>query len=64
MLCKSVMQVKINIDDIVAIPNDYNGEKIRVCKYEVLREVGKWGIDVDANRLPKLQGFSAGSSEE
>ena len=56
-----VMQVKINIDDIVAIPNDYNGEKIRVCKYEVLREVGKWGVDVDATRLPKLQGFSAGS---
>ncbi len=54
-----VMQVKIHIDDIVAIPNDYNGEKIRVCKYEVLREVGKWGVDVDANRLPKLQGFSA-----
>ena len=56
-----VMQVKISIDDIIAIPTDYNGEKIRVCKYEVLREVGKWGIDVDANRLPKLQGYSAGS---
>lgn len=56
-----VMQVKISIDDIIAIPTDYNGEKIRVCKYEVLREVGKWGVDVDANRLPKLQGYSAGS---
>ena len=54
-----VMQVKINVNDIVSIPLDYNGEKVRVCKYEVLREVGKWGVDVDANRLPKLDGFSA-----
>lgn len=54
-----VMQVKINVNDIVSIPLDYNGEKVRVCKYEVLREVGKWGVDVDANTLPKLDGFSA-----
>lgn len=54
-----VMQVKINVNDIVSIPLDYNGEKVRVCKYEVIREVGKWGVDVDADRLPKLDGFTA-----
>lgn len=54
-----VMQVKINVNDIVSIPLDYNGEKVRVCKYEVLREVGKWGVDVDAHNLPKVDGFSA-----
>lgn len=54
-----VMQVKINVNDIVSIPLDYNGEKVRVCKYEVLRQVGNWGVDVDATTLPKLDGFSA-----
>lgn len=54
-----VMQVKINVNDIVSIPLDYNGEKVRVCKYEVLRQVGNWGVDVDATTLPKLDGYSA-----
>lgn len=54
-----VMQVKINVNDIVSIPLDYNGEKVRVCKYEVLRQVGNWGVDVDAVTLPELDGYSA-----
>lgn len=57
-----VVQVKIHPADIVAIPLDYNGEKIRVCKYEVSDFVGFWGTDVDRENLPKrLQesGFSA-----
>lgn len=54
-----VMKVKINVADIIAIPLDYDGEKIRVSKYEVIEEVGKWNIDVDADRLPTNIGFSA-----
>lgn len=47
-----VMQVEVDIKDIVSIPLDYDGEKVRVCKYKVVAEAGRWGQDVDANRLP------------
>lgn len=33
-----LMEVKVNPMDVVAVPNDYNGQKMRVCKYEVMRE--------------------------
>jgi hypothetical protein len=47
--------------DIVSIPLDYKGEKVRICKYEVVAFVGFWGTDVDGKRLPKHStlGFSA-----
>ncbi len=31
--------VKVNPMDVVAVPNDYNGQKMRVCQFEVLKEV-------------------------
>lgn len=30
--------VKVNPKDVVAVPNDYNGQKMRVCRFEVIRE--------------------------
>lgn len=33
-----IVEVKVNPADVVAVPNDYNGMKMRVCKYEVIRE--------------------------
>ena len=30
--------VKVNPRDVVAVPNDYNGQKMRVCRFEVLKE--------------------------
>lgn len=30
-----LVEVEINPEDVVAVPNDYNGEKMRVCRYEV-----------------------------
>ncbi len=30
--------VKVNPADVVAVPNDYNGQKMRVCRFEVLKE--------------------------
>lgn len=55
-----VVQVRVNPADIVSIPLDYNGEKVRCCKYEVVRDAGTWGKDVDSVRLPKLDGFTTG----
>lgn len=34
-----MVMVKINPADVVAVPHDYNGEKCRGCKYEVISEV-------------------------
>jgi len=31
--------VKVNPKDVVSVPYDYNYSKMRVCEYEVLREV-------------------------
>ena len=33
-----LLEVKVNPRDVVAVPVDYNGEKMRVCEYTVLRE--------------------------
>lgn len=46
-----VVEVKINPKDVVAVPVDYNGTKMRVCKFEVLAETHKmreetvYGVD-------------------
>lgn len=32
--------VKVNPKDVVSVPTDYNNEKMRVCAYQVIREVG------------------------
>jgi len=34
-----VVMVKVNPKDVVAVPKDYNNAKMRVCAYEVIREV-------------------------
>lgn len=33
-----LIEVKVNPSDVVAIPTDYNGQKMRVCKFEVIAE--------------------------
>lgn len=33
-----LVEVKVNPKDVVAVPTDYNGTKMRVCKFEVLAE--------------------------
>jgi hypothetical protein len=33
-----LVMVKVNPRDVVAVPNDYNGQKMRVCRFEVLKE--------------------------
>jgi hypothetical protein len=35
------VEVKINPKDVVAVPIDYNGQKMRVCKFEVLKACEK-----------------------
>lgn len=33
-----IIECKVNPEDVVAIPDDYNGQKMRVCKYVVMAE--------------------------
>lgn len=48
--------VKVNPKDVVAVPNDYNGQKMRVCAFEVISEADQI-IDAvvfgDVKPLPK-----------
>lgn len=41
-----LVEVEIDPEDVVAVPNDYNGEKMRVCKYRVIK-VCESKLDVD-----------------
>jgi hypothetical protein len=34
-----LVEVKVNPADVVAVPTDYNGTKMRVCRFEVIQEV-------------------------
>lgn len=48
-----VMQVEVDVKDIVSIPTDYNGEKVRVCKYKVVAEAGVWNKTVSSSNIPR-----------
>lgn len=48
-----VMIVKINPEDVVTIPNDYNNSKGRCCYYEVVGEVEDYGKDGFTDRASK-----------
>jgi hypothetical protein len=37
---KTVIEVKVNPRDVVAVPADYNGQKMRVCRFEVIQVCG------------------------
>lgn len=38
-----LMKVKVFPADVVSIPNDYNGQKGRACKYEIVEDLGTIG---------------------
>jgi len=49
-----LIEVAIDPADVVSVPTDSSGEKMRVCKYEVVREVREGEIlsTLDASRVP------------
>lgn len=51
-----LLEVAVNPKDVVAIPRDYNSQKMRVCEYEVL------GI-VQEERKEKLYGYTPHETE-
>lgn len=50
--------VEIDVRDIVSVPTDYQGRKVRCCKYKVVHHVGTWGengIGPDSDPLELLK---------
>ena len=48
-----VILVEIDVRDIVSVPIDYDGKKIRCCKYVVSKHVGTWGVDINETTEPR-----------
>jgi hypothetical protein len=42
-----IVIVKVNPADVIAVPNDYNNAKMRVCQMEVLREYTDRKVEAD-----------------
>lgn len=51
-----LIEVKVNPRDVVAVPNDYNGAKMRVCEYIVMGEI-------EAPRQELLTSFDSDEDE-
>ncbi len=53
-----LVMVKVNPADVVAVPSDYNGQKMRVCRFEVLKEttefLQKHVVGADGNEDAEL----------
>lgn len=57
--------VKINPEDVVSVPNDYDFAKMRVCRYLVLAEVGGEEISkISSSVVYTLDDYEAESEEE
>lgn len=42
---KRLLMVKVNPRDVVSVPTDANGQKLRVCRYEVMADARKTSFD-------------------
>ena len=51
-----VMLVKLDVRDIISVPLDYDGEKVRCCKYQVVGELGIWGTEIKPDHFSKHAG--------
>lgn len=41
-----LIEITVDIRDIVCVPSDYKGTKIRVAKYKVTKVLGIWGVEI------------------
>lgn len=49
----TLIEVKVNPRDVVAVPNDYNNQKMRVCRYEVVG-LNK-GTEIPVTKVPLIE---------
>jgi hypothetical protein len=55
----TLIEVKVNPRDVVAVPNDYNNQKMRVCRYEVMG-LNK-GTEISVTKVPLIEKAVEGS---
>ena len=58
------MVIKINPRDVVSIPYDYNNEKMRCCRYEVIGEVPMSTTAKDEYNTVAVYGVSFSDDED
>ena len=60
---RTKIEVKVNPRDVVAVPNDYNNQKMRVCRYEVMKvctkQTEKTYINTGTNSKVSLKNLTA-----
>lgn len=49
---------KVNPKNVVAVPNDYNNSKMRVCEYEVINEVNVTNEEIADNVISDEEAYS------
>lgn len=68
-----VVLVEVDPRDVVSVPYDYNGQKLRACKYKVIKEVSseleEFTLNFDEERVGvfgevKAQGLNSEETEE
>ena len=64
----ALVQVEVDVQDIVSVPTDYNGQKARACRYEVKALVGIIGKDFNTKEealdLAPIKGFDTATDVE
>jgi len=55
-----LLECKVNPADVVAVPPDYRAQKMRVCRYEVLRETDKKYVEGTYDEVAPTKALGAG----
>ena len=60
-----LVEVKVSPEDVVCVPTDYEGTKMRTCKFEVLRECEVMRIEeLDGHKVENEDGYCELDQEE
>ena len=60
-----LVEVKVSPEDVVCVPTDYNGTKMRTCKFEVLRECEVMRTEeLDGHKTENEDGYCELDQEE
>lgn len=51
----AILILKIAPEDVVAVPQDYSGSKMRVCAYNIVAQVNQEGFNALVNNLPMTE---------
>lgn len=61
---RRIVEVEVDPADVVCVPTDYNGTKMRVCKFKVVAETDKESVDLFRASQPKDTCCDHGDDED